>query len=88
MNSDQSKKIMTVELDTSDANKQFGIHFLHRLLYGELTVLINGDDVNFDNYSIDKRHDEAIVHVWVLILILLLSKSLEPPLQFQNFKLL
>ncbi len=62
MNFDQSKKTMTVELDTSDAKKQFEIHFPHRLLDGELTVLINGD-VDFDNYSIDKRHDEAIVQV-------------------------
>ena len=62
MNFDQPHKIMTVELDTSDAKKQFGIHFPHRLLDGELTVLVNGN-VDFENVSVDKKHDETVVGV-------------------------
>ena len=62
MNFDQPNKTMTIELDTSDAKKRFGIHFPHNLLDGELTVLVNGD-VLFDNYSINKRHDETMVRV-------------------------
>ena len=62
MNFDQPNKTMTIELDTSDAKKRFGIHFPHKLLDGELTVLVNGD-VDFDNFSINKKHDETIVRV-------------------------
>lgn len=62
MNFNQPNKTLTIELDTSDAKKQFGIHFPHKLLDGDLTVLIN-DDVGFDNFSVNKKLDETIVGV-------------------------
>lgn len=59
---DQSNKTMTIELDTSDSKKTFGIHFPHRLLDGDLIVLVNGD-VDFDNFSINKTQNETIIGI-------------------------
>ena len=62
MSFSQPDKTMTVEVDTTDAKKQFEIHFPHRLLDGDLTVLVNGE-IDEDIGSVEKRRDEAIVNV-------------------------
>ena len=62
MSFDQSNKTMTVQVDTSDAKKHFEIHFPHRLLDGDLTVLVNGE-IDEDIGYAEKRRDEAIVNV-------------------------
>lgn len=62
MSFSQPNKTMTVKVDTFDAKKQFEIHFPHRLLDGELAVLVNGE-IDEDVWSVEKRLDEAIVNV-------------------------
>ena len=62
MDFDQPSKTMTVQMDTSDAQKSFGIHFPYRLLDGELSVLFNGKLHEEQSY-VHKEKEHAEVRV-------------------------
>ena len=62
MNFDQPEKTMNIELDTSDTKKQFEIYFPHRLLDGDLVVLVDEQDQQLGLMPKMEAHEKAVLH--------------------------